>query len=336
MRRLDSRLIVVAWLLSFCLAVTPSLHAQEDNKMVALVNGATILQSDLNLALLRYYHPLVVPDESQAPQDTQGVMEVLLESLIDRELLVQEAQRQGLTVSTARVLQRIEELPDPLKPGVQAASSADGNPADSSPADGSPAEDDNAFFRYVHEGMLIERLLDKQLPQIGAVSEKSALSYYEKNVALFTHPEEIHLRHILVKLPPDVTMVERQQAYTKIQAIEQQLVEGANFTALAIDFSQCPSSARGGDLGYLTRDQLYPSLAQAAFNLAPGQISRIVESPAGYHLLLVSDRRPARQLPFLMVREELQKQLRSARQQRAARRYIRELRERASIERFLN
>jgi peptidyl-prolyl cis-trans isomerase C len=162
------------------------------------------------------------------------------------------------------------------------------------------------------------------------------LSYYEKNVERFIHPEEVHLRHILIKLPPEVTEAERQQAYTKIQAIEQQLVEGANFTVLAIDFSQCPSSARGGDLGYLTRDQLYPALAQAAFSLSPGQISPVIESPAGYHLLLVSDRRPARQLPFLMVREALQKQLRNVRQQRAARRYIRQLRERASIERFLN
>jgi parvulin-like peptidyl-prolyl isomerase len=325
MRRSERCLIVVAWLLSFCLAVTPSLRA-EDSKMVALVNGATILRSDLNLALSRYYHPLSVAGGSLVPRDTQGVTEVLLESLIDRELLLQEAQRQGLTISAGRVLRRIEELPDPLKPGVKAAGTADGH----------PAEDDNAFFRYVHEGMLIERLLDKQLPQIGAVSEKRALSFYEKNEALFIHPEEVHLRHILVRLPSEVTMAERQQAYTKIQALEQQLAEGASFTALAIDASQCPSSARGGDLGYLTRDQLYPPLAQVAFSLAPGQISRIVESPAGYHLLLVSDRHPARQIPFLMVREALQKQLRNARQQRAARRYIRDLRERATVERFLN
>jgi parvulin-like peptidyl-prolyl isomerase len=322
---LARRLIVIAWLLSICLSATASLRA-EDSKMVALVNGATILHSDLNRALLRYYHPLAVPDETQAPRDTQGAMEVLLESLIDRELLVQEAQRQDLTVSAARVLRRIEELPDPLKPSAAAASADVDN----------QAEDGNAFFRYVHEGMLIERLLDKQLPQIGAVSEKSALSYYEKHAARFIHPETVHLRHILIKLPPEVSMAERQQAYAKIQAVEQRLVEGANFTALAIDVSQCPSSARGGDLGYLTRDQLYPSLAQAAFSLAPGQISRIIESPAGYHLLLVSDRRPARQLPFLMVREALQKQLRSARQQSVARRYLRELRESASIERFLN
>lgn len=330
MQRLEPRSdrcrTLFAWLVFFCLVATPPLYAEDDSQMVALVNGATIHRSDLDKALLRYYSPLAIPDQSQAPQDSEGVREVLLENLIDRELLIQEAQRQGLTVSTSRVLRRIEELPDPLKPGADAAAGEDGN----------PAGDGNAFFRYVHEGMLIERLLDKQLPQIGAVSKRSARAYYDKNAALFIHPEEVHLRHILIKLPPTVTEAERQEAHLKIQAIEQQLAEGANFTALAIDFSQCPSSARGGDLGYLTRNQLYPSLAQAAFDLSPGQISRIVESPAGYHLLQVTDRRPARQLPFLLVREALQKQLRSARQQRAARRFIRQLRKGASIERFLN
>jgi parvulin-like peptidyl-prolyl isomerase len=319
-------LFVFAWLLFLCLPATPSLYAQQESKMVALVNGAIVYRSDLDEALVRYYQPLGIPSAVHPHQDSEGVMEVLLENLIDRELLVQEAQRQGLTVSTARVLRRIEELPEPLKPA--AGKAADGN--------GDSVEEEDAFYRYVYKGMLIERLLEKELPQIGAVSERSARAYYEENAALFIHPEEVHLRHILIKLPPNVSMAERQDAYLKIQAIEQQLAEGENFTTLAVDFSQCPSRARGGDLGYLTRDQLYPSLAQTAFNLVPGQISRIVESPAGYHLLLVSHRRPARRLSFLMVREALQKQLRSERQQRAARRFIRELRERAAIERFLN
>jgi peptidyl-prolyl cis-trans isomerase C len=333
MHHIDRHPFIFAGLLFFCLAVPHSLYAQKNSKMVALVNGATIYRSDLDHALSRYYNPLAVPDQTQpspgdentALQDPEGVMEVLLENLIDRELLIQEAQRQGLTVSSARVLQRVDELPDPLKPSVEAAIAATGNPAD----------DENVCYRYIHEGLLIERLLDKQLPQIGAVSERSARAYYEKNAALFIHPEEIHLRHILIKLPPNATTAEHREAYVKIQAIEQQLAEGGNFTALALDDSQGPSSDRGGDLGYLTRDQLYPSLAQVAFDLAPGQISQIVESPAGYHLLMVSDRRPARRLPFLLVREALQKQLRIERQQRAARRFIRELRQGASIERFL-
>jgi parvulin-like peptidyl-prolyl isomerase len=226
-------------------------------------------------------------------------------------------------VSDARVLRRMEQLPEPLRPKAGAGG-----------GDAATGEADD-LFGYVQEGMLIERLLERELPQIGAVSEKRAKAFYEANAALFVHPEEVHLRHILVKISPEMTADERQQAYLRIQAVEQQLAEGGNFTTLAIDHSQCPSSVRGGDLGYLTRDQLYPTLAETGFDLVPGQVSRIVESPAGYHLLLASERRPARQLPFLLVREGLQKWLRAQRQQKAARGFIRGLRERASVERLL-
>jgi parvulin-like peptidyl-prolyl isomerase len=252
----------------------------------------------------------------------------LLENLIDRELLIQEAKRQGVTIGTARVLRRIERLPDQMRPKA-AAADASGTPTDG------VALGEDAFFRYVHEGLLIERLLEMELPKVSAVSEKRARAYYEENPGLFMHPEEVHLRHILVQAPPEMAADAHQQAYLQIQALAQQLAEGANFTALAIDASQCPSRARGGDLGFLTRQQLYPSLAQAAFDLAPGQVSPIVESPAGYHLLLVTDRRPARQLSFLLVRDDLQKQLRTERLHKAARSFIRKLREQAAIERFL-
>lgn len=326
-------LLIVGLLIATGLVVPSPVHAQEAGKMVALVNGAIIYHSDLDDALTRYYHPLggtpAAATETDAPitetaHDPQKVKAQLLENLIDRELLIQEAQRQGLTIGTARVLRRMERLPDKLRPKRTAAE-----------AGGAPADGKDSFFRYVHQGLLIERLLEKELPKVASVSEKRARAYYDENPDLFMHPEEVHLRHILIQAPPDMVAETRQQAYLKTQALAQQLAEGAIFTALAIDASQCPSSARGGDLGYLTRQQLYPSLAQAAFDLAPGQVSAIVESPAGYHLLLVTDRRPPRQLSFLMVRDELQKQLRAQRLHRSARKFIRKLREEAAIERLL-
>ncbi len=315
----------IAWLVLLCLASAPPLAAQESPKMVALVNGAIIYQNELDAALKLFYDPSGEAPDASVAEDPQAVRQKLLENLIDRELLLQEAHRQGLTISTARVLRRIERLPEKLQT----------RPGQETVTNGDAAAGDDAFFRYVQEGMLIERLLEKELPQIGAVTEKNARAYFDENRSRFIHPEEVHLRHILIQLPPKVSMEERQKAYLRMQALAQQLAEGADFATLAIDASQCPSSARGGDLGYLTREHLYPTLAQAAFALVPGQVSRIVESPAGYHLLLVSDRRPARQLSFLLVREGLQKMLRTEQQQKATRRYIRALREAATIERLL-
>jgi peptidyl-prolyl cis-trans isomerase C len=103
---------------------------------------------------------------------------------------------------------------------------------------------------------------------------------------------EIRARHILLRIPADATPAQREELRGQAEALRQQAAQGADFAELAERFSEDPGSAqRGGDLGFFGRGRMVPPFEEAAFQLQPGEISQVVESPFGYHVIKVEERR---------------------------------------------
>ncbi len=151
------------------------------------------------------------------------------------------------------------------------------------------------------------------------VSADDARGYYEQNKARFTTAEQRRASHILIRVDPGASAEQRQAAREKAEAIEQQLKNGADFAQLARTESQDPGSANaGGDLGFFTRDMMVQPFADAAFGLQVGQTSGIVETEFGFHIIRVTDIRPATQKSFESVRPEIENEIRT---QLAATRY---------------
>lgn len=151
------------------------------------------------------------------------------------------------------------------------------------------------------------------------VSAEDARAYYEQNKSRFTTAEQRRASHILVRADADASAEARRAAREKAESIERQLKEGADFAALARSESEDPGSAEsGGDLGFFTRDMMVQPFADAAFSLEPGATSGVVETEFGYHLIRVTDVRPATQRPFEAVRPEIENEIRT---QLAATRY---------------
>ncbi|MBN1542132.1 peptidylprolyl isomerase [candidate division KSB1 bacterium] len=102
---------------------------------------------------------------------------------------------------------------------------------------------------------------------------------------------EIHAAHILImyqgseRAPANITRT-KEEAYATAVDLLQQLEEGADFAELATQYSDCPSAQKGGDLGIFGRGQMVPAFEEAAFGLQPGQVSEIIETPFGYHIIL--------------------------------------------------
>jgi peptidyl-prolyl cis-trans isomerase D len=151
------------------------------------------------------------------------------------------------------------------------------------------------------------------------VSADDARSYYEQNKTRFTTAEQRRASHILIRVDPGASAEQRKAAREKAEAIERKLKEGANFAELARTESQDPGSANaGGDLGFFTRDMMVQPFADAAFALQAGQTSGVVETEFGFHVIRVTDIRPATQKSFESVRPEIESEIRT---QLAAARY---------------
>jgi len=144
-------------------------------------------------------------------------------------------------------------------------------------------------------------------------------SYYEQNKARYGTPEQRKASHILVKLEPGASDEQRKAARAKAEDLLKQLKAGGDFAALAkANSADTGSAAAGGDLGAFTRDTMVKPFADAAFALKEGELSDIVETEFGFHVIRLTGITPGAMRPFEQVRAEIEAELRA---QQAARKF---------------
>jgi peptidyl-prolyl cis-trans isomerase C len=178
-------------------------------------------------------------------------------------------------------------------------------------------------------------LIDKEFGNTVSVADKEVKAYYDKYPSFFKKPEQVRARHILIKVDPKADSKEKAEAHKKIEDIQHKLQKGEDFEALAKEFSQCPSAANGGDLGSFGRGQMVKPFEEAAFALKPGEVSDIVETRFGYHLIEVMDKKPATTIPYKDIKDRLKQYLKQEKIQKEVRLYAEKLKEKAKVERFL-
>jgi peptidyl-prolyl cis-trans isomerase D len=180
-----------------------------------------------------------------------------------------------------------------------------------------PAEVD-AFYkkniaRYSHAEQRDVKYLIADLARIRGMmnpSDTELRARYDTTKENWKSGESVRADHILVKLAQTATPAEDAAAKSKAQGLLNQLRGGADFAALAKKSSDDPGSAtRGGDLGFLTREQLVPEFANPAFSLPIGQLSDLVKTSYGYHIIKVVEKRPAGHKPFEDVKDQIRSQI---------------------------
>lgn len=151
----------------------------------------------------------------------------------------------------------------------------------------------------------------KELEAFKAKQEniEKANAFYKKNAHIFKQEHEIRARHILIKVNEEAPANQKEQARKKIEEIREK-TKTSDFSTLAAQFSQDEASAKqGGDLGYFGRGRMIKAFEDAAFRLQAGQISDIVESPYGFHLIKAEDIRSEKHQTFEHAKENIFKTL---------------------------
>jgi peptidyl-prolyl cis-trans isomerase C len=171
--------------------------------------------------------------------------------------------------------------------------------------------------------MVIDALLEEVLKGKSEVPENEVQKYYKENESRFVEPQEIKIRHIVVNSEPLL-----KEVLTK-------LARGESFEKLAFTYNIDKSKEFGGDLGYIRRGQLAPSFAQfeeASFSLRErGEISEVVKTPFGYHIIQLLERRGTALKPFNQVKEKIRFFLQAKKRQEAYLEYVKEAKVRAKI-----
>lgn len=180
-------------------------------------------------------------------------------------------------------------------------------------------DDVKKVIREAEKKILIARLLNEEVEEKIIVNEKDISAYYNANKEKFATPEALRASHILVKTEEEAGDV----------LVE--LSNNRNFEDLARGRSVDPTSKIGGDIGYFTRHQLVPEIEEICFNMQVGEISGIVKTKFGYHIIKLTERKPPRVKELAEVRDGIEQTLKRLKKKVLFNEFVTALKEKAQI-----
>lgn len=181
---------------------------------------------------------------------------------------------------------------------------------------------ETALAEAVERDLRVEAVLDQVASKAAPVSAVDAEIYYRLHQEAFDRPEARRLRHILITFDREM---DRKKASTLLDGLRSKLKTPEQFADAALRHSQCPTAMDGGVLGIVKRQQLYAELEPAAFALAEGEISAVLESPIGLHIVRCDEIFPSGLLPFAEVGDKIVERLTDKRRREKQRDWIKGL-----------
>jgi peptidyl-prolyl cis-trans isomerase C len=301
-------------------APPPALTQDKIPAVVAKVNGKPIAKGDL-IKVADGYH-------AQAPgmTETADFYRKILDQLIANELLLQEAKAAGVTATDDEVNKQLGELkghfPSPEK--YQEELKKNGM---------TEAE----LVKQTRELLVVQKFVETKVVNDVKVSDQDVKAFYDKNPDKLTRPERIHIRHILIKVAKDATPEDKKQARAKIDDLLAKLKAGGDFAKLAEESSDDPGSKpRGGDLSWVSRGQMVKPFEDAAFALKqPNDLSPVVESQFGFHVIQLIEHQNAGMVPFDEVKDKIAGFLKQQQQKEKFFGHIKVLKDKAKVEIFI-
>lgn len=182
--------------------------------------------------------------------------------------------------------------------------------------------DEAELAQAVTRDLRVEAVLERVAAGAPAVSEVDAEIFYRLNPAAFERPEARRLRHVLLTFD---SQAQKAKARQQLEAIRAGAPTPEAFAAAALRHSQCPTALQGGELGLVKRGDLYPELEPAAFALAEGETSGVLESPIGLHLIRCDQVFAGGKMDFGAVRPRIVAKLAEQRSRQAQRDWIKRL-----------
>ena len=283
--------------------------------VVARVNGADIAAADLEKAIRN----LEANVGNQIPAERRNeIYRGILDQLVEMRLLEHEAAARNIKATDAEVAAGIEQMKKQA-PNADAFAKA--------LASRKMTEAD--LRAEARQRLCVDKLLTTEVEPKATVTETDIADFYKKNPQFFMQPEAMRASHILLKAD---TPEAKAAAKTKAEDLLRQIKGGADFAALAKQHSNDGSAPNGGDLGFFPRGQMVKPFEEAAFALKAGEISPIVETEFGYHIIKGAEHRDARTVPLAEVSDRIAQALRQQKQQQLAQEYVQSLKAKGKVE----
>lgn len=294
----------------------------KEDAMIATVNGTVITKNEVEQeinTLLMQYRNKVSPEKMQ--QIEPMLKNQAVENLINKVVLISEAERQQIQPASQEIDTEITQIAGrfPSEEAFHQRLTAMGLTREQLRED-------------IEQNMKINSLLQQKLPGATTVTDEEVNTFYKENPDSFKAPEQVQAHHILLKVNPDDTQTVKDEKRLKLAGVRGRIEQGADFAEMARQHSECPSKEQGGDLGFFGRGQMVKPFEETAFNLKAGEISNIVETQFGFHIIKVVDRKQAATITLEEAKDKISSHLKSQKEGQIISEYLQELRSSAQIE----
>jgi len=286
---------------------------------VARVNGEAIPRAELERALR------TLESRAGEPMPLERRAEIvrgLLDQLVAVRLLAQESRARQVAVSDADVEVRFGQIRRQF-PTEEAFSQALAERQITS----------DRLRQDLRTDLAVAELLEREVEPAVNVGDADPKVFYDQNPERFQQDEMVRASHILFRVTAEDGEAARKQARAQADEALEAVRGGADFATVARERSQDPGSApNGGDLDFFARGQMVPAFETAAFGLQPNQISGIVESPFGLHIIKVTGRRPPQMASFQEVEGQIKEFLTQQQREEKTNAFIDALKKRGRVE----
>ena len=301
--------------------IQPDPLAPTAEDIVVTVDGKDITHGEIMQAVQMRMMQLsrqVAPQQLQQlyPQVYQEMNEMMVANI----LLGNAAKKSSLTISEEDFTAEIEKI----KAANQSEKTLEETLAENN-------VDLAEWKDNLRNQMLVGKLVEEKTADTVEATDIETAEFYQKNLDSFKTPETVSASHILLSFTAEDTDEAKAKKKTDLETIHAQILAGGNFEELAAEHSGCPSSQQGGSLGSFQRGQMVPEFDAVAFTMNVGDISEIVETQFGYHIIKVTDKQVAGTQTLAEVKDQLKEYLSAQKKQEALVAYIGELKEKANI-----
>jgi len=315
--------ICMALLMITIFCVSTKVSAEVMDKIVALVNDEIITMYDLNNAFESYRKKI---EESYKDQDLARAMAegkiFVLNRMIDQSLVEQQAKKTGVVVKDDEVMDSINDYLERRK--IKMEDLLVGLAKEKSSIE--------AYKKEIRMQLVTMRLIRREIKSKITVSEDEIGGYYLKHREEYEGKEAVRIKQILIPFPQNIDAATKEKLKKGMDVIHKRLLDGESFDALAANFLQGVAAETGGDIGFVERGMIFPAVEKAAFSLKKDEISNVIESQIGFHIIKLVDKRGAGIQPLESVRLEIQAKLEDEKMEKKYAEWIAELRNKSHIE----
>ena len=297
--------------------------AEMVDRIVAVVNGDIIVLSELRQISRSYMERMNAQFKVEAGDEQFREAEKrILDQLIDEKMVNQEADRLAITISEREIDMAVKDMQNRNKMNDAQFAAA-------------LAEEGLTLQKYkeqIKRQMRKVRVIDQEIKSRIQVPQEEIDAYYEKHAEDFNAEPEVRIQQIRLIIPPESGEGEINRIQAQAESILSKIKQGEDFNSLVGLYSQDPSASAGGDMGTFKRGELLPAIDEYAFSMKEGEVSPVIRTEGGFHIVKVLARREPTALSEEERRAEVKDVLFNQKAEELFKEWIAKLRKKAYIE----